>query len=211
MVTDFACWVRILRRNPAFLAVTLLTLALGIGVTTAVLSVVDSVLLRPLPFPDPDRLALVWEESGSNEQAMFSVPDYLDLRAGLRSFEQFAANWGTDLETQGVCSLAGGTALEPVACAAVSYNFFAALGVKPLLGRDFEEIDERQSQAQVAIISHGLWQRRFGGDPGIVGKQVKVDGAAPLRLRLPATSPCAILPRVAAGPSTPNGGEQRRA
>lgn len=178
MVNDFACWVRILRRNPAYLAVTLLTLALGIGVTTAILSVANSVLLRPLPFPEPDRLALVWEETGSNEQAMFSVPDYLDLRAGLRSFEQIAANWGTDLETQGVCSLAAGTTPEPVPCATVSYNFFAALGVKPLLGRDFEERDERQSLAQVATISHAFWQRRFGGDPGVIGKHVKVDGAA---------------------------------
>lgn len=178
MVNDFACWVRVLRRNPAYLAVTLLTLALGVGVTTAILSVAFSVLLRPLPFPEPDRLALVWEETDSNEQAMFSVPDYLDLRAGLRNFEQFAANWGTDLETQGVCSLVVGAGPEPVPCASVSYNFFAALGVKPLLGRDFEERDERQSLAQVAIISHALWRRRFGGDAGVIGKHVKVDGAA---------------------------------
>jgi len=178
MANELACWLRIARRNPAFLVVAILTLALGIGATTALFSVVDSVLLRPLPFPDPERLALVWDEPSSSEQAMFSVPDYLELRTRLRSFEQFAAHWGTDLETQGACALVSISEPEAVPCAAVRYNFFAALGVKPLLGRDFEEADERQSLARVAIISHALWQRRFGGDRRVIGQRIKVDGVA---------------------------------
>jgi putative ABC transport system permease protein len=109
---------------------------------------------------------------------MMSPRDYLDLRAQTRSFEHFAANWGNGLSVQGSCSLAGESQPEPVLCASVTHNFFAALGVRPFIGKGFVEADEGFRFPQVAVFSHRLWLRWFGGDPLAIGKRVKVDGSA---------------------------------
>jgi predicted permease len=178
MPTEMRRWTNSVRRNPGFYTVAIGTLALGIGATTAIFSIVDMALLRPLPFPEPDRALLVWDQAGAGAQALLSVPEYLELRDQLRSFEHFAANWGIGLDTEGTCVLSGGgKERETVPCAAVTYNFFSALGVKPLLGRDFTEPDERYRIPQTVILSHQFWKRRFGGDAGVIGQSIQSDGA----------------------------------
>ncbi len=176
MLKDMHNALRSMRRNPGVTLVSVATLAVGIGATAAILSVVEAVVLRPLPFPDPDRVVMLWETGGGG-QAMLSPRDYLDLRARVRSFEHFAANWGNGLAVQGSCSLAGKSQPEAVNCASVTHNFFAALGVGPVIGKAFAEADERFSSPQVAVLSHRLWLRRFGGDPLAIGRRVKVDGS----------------------------------
>ena len=176
MLRDIIGALYSMRRNPGVTLVSVVTLALGIGATAAILSVVNAVLLRPLPFPDPNRLVMLWEAGGGG-QAMLSPRDYLDLRARTRSFEHFAANWGNGLAVQGSCSLAGTAQPEPVHCASVTYNFFAAAGVRPVIGKAFVEADEGFSTPRVVVLSHRLWLRRFGADPLAIGKQLKVDGS----------------------------------
>ncbi|MBI4906259.1 MAG: ABC transporter permease [Acidobacteria bacterium] len=168
---------RMFRNQRPLVGITVGTLAIGMAVAAAVFAVADQALLRPLPFPDPERLVIAWNETGGNEQAMISVPDYLDLRSRLAGFEQFAVNWANGMDAQGKCLIGRGAEAESVRCAGVSFNFFAALGMKPMLGRDFVESDERASPLQAVILSHGYWKRRFQVDPSIIGRPILVDGA----------------------------------
>jgi putative ABC transport system permease protein len=158
--------------KPGFAAIATLSLALGIGANTAIFSLVDAVLLRPLPFQDPDRLVMVWEDA-----AKIGFPrntpapaNYADWKAQNRVFEDMAAiNWRSfNLTDEGEP--------EKVEAQAVTANFFPLLGVKPELGRVFTGEEDQPGRNNVAVISYGLWQRRFGGDPALMGKEILLDG-----------------------------------
>jgi putative ABC transport system permease protein len=177
---------RQLRRTPGFTAAAVLTLALGIGANSAIFSVVRAVLLQPLPYADPERLVTVWNrlEKTNFPKAPVAAPDFTDYRSEIRLFEDLAA---TDNVSEG--ALTGDFEAEQIRMASVTANFFSLLGVEPLLGRVFAPDDgtplPANSQAPNAIanappsalvLSHELWTRRFGGDPGVLGRSLRVSG-----------------------------------
>ncbi len=164
--------VRTLRRSPGFTATAILTLALGIGVNTAIFSVLNAVLLRPLPFAQPDRLVWGWGKTTGADVAGISPVGFRDYRAGNRTFEQFAAMEIFVSNTP----LTGGEKPEQVKTGMVSANFFDALGLAPLAGRAFIEADERQSLPQIAILGQGFWRQHFGASGSVIGKTVTLDG-----------------------------------
>jgi putative ABC transport system permease protein len=160
-----------LRKQPGFSAIAILTLALGIGANTSIFSVVNAVLLRPLPYPEPDRLVLIRERTNLFDSGSVSLPNYLDWRASQRGFTDLA------LFRRGDANLSGATSdveAERVSSARVSYNFLSVLGVPPELGRDFR--DDVPHCKKVALISDGLWKRRFGGSRGVIGQSIMLDG-----------------------------------
>ena len=162
-----------LRKQPGFSAIAILTLALGIGANTSIFSVVNAVLLRPLPYPQPDRLVLIRERTNIFDSGSVSLPNYLDWRASQRGFTDLA------LFRRGDANLAGATSdveAERVSSARVSYNFLSVLGVPPELGRDFRESDDVPHCKKVALISDGLWKRRFGGSRSVLGQSIMLDG-----------------------------------
>ena len=170
LLQDLRFAVRTLRKAPAFTAAAVLTLALGIGANSAIFSVVNAVLLRPLPYPDPDRLVVVWGTYPEFGRTATSLPDFRDWRASATSFAQMAARHGTIFNLT--------SAGEPVQLSAdrVTANFFPTLGVQPALGRGFLPEEELGSENRVVVLSHGLWQRQFGGDRGIVGTTIQLSG-----------------------------------
>jgi putative ABC transport system permease protein len=173
LLQDFRFAIRMLLKNPGFTAVAVLTLALGIGANTAIFSIVSSVLLRPLSFKDPDRLVTVWERSVKKgyEINHAGAATFLDWKTQNHAFESMAA-FGID---EGL-SLTGDHEPERVTAVPVSANLFEVLGVNPTLGRTFRVEEETPGSDQVVILSQGLWQRRFGSDPNLVGKTVSLDG-----------------------------------
>ena len=164
--------LRAIRRNPAFAAVAIVTLALGIGANAAIFSVVQAVLLRPLPYHEPDRLMAVWNRWDGTAAAGLSDPEYLDYAERSRTLVMAAAAGGA--------ANVGGMGGDPerVATALITANALDVLGVAPALGRGFRAEDARPNAPPVAIVSHGFWQRRFGGDPSIVGRSISVNAAA---------------------------------
>ena len=171
LLQDLRFGVRMLWKRPGFALVAVLTLALGIGANTAIFSVVNAVLLRPLPFRDAGRLVLVYETTQSVPRDFVSVPNLEDYRAGSRAFEGFAT-----FVPQSVNLTGAGTEPERVVGAFVTSSFFPLIGVEPARGRAFLAEDDAQGGGQVAILNHDLWQRRFGGDPEIVGKSLTFNG-----------------------------------
>ena len=169
---DLRFGLRQLLGKPGFALIAVLSLALGIGANTAIFSLVDAVLLRPLPFHDPDRLVMVWEDAtGIGFPRNTPAPaNYADWKAQNQVFEDMAAlNWRSfNLTDEGEP--------EKVEAQGVTANFFPLLGVKPELGRIFTEEEDRPDGNKVALVSYGLWQRRFGGDPALVGKEILLDG-----------------------------------
>ena len=172
-----------LAKRPALTVVMVLTLALGIGANSAIFSVVNAVLLRPLPFNDPDRLVLVWSNlPGSNvERDSHSLPNFRDLSEHSVCFEGLVG-MGYPFSS----SLSGEGAPVAVKMAGLTPGFFSLLGIEPGLGREFSQKDLPSAassgsvptvQATPLILSHGLWVSRFGGDPGILGRKVQVNGA----------------------------------
>jgi putative ABC transport system permease protein len=168
---DLRFGFRQLLGKPGFTAIAILSLALGIGANTAIFSLVDAVLLRPLPFQDPDRLVMVWEDA-----AKIGFPrntpapaNYADWRAQNQVFEDMAAlDWRAyNMTDEGEP--------EKVGAQAVTANFFPLLGVKPELGRVFNAEEDKPDGNKVALISYGLWQRRFGGNPALIGKEILLD------------------------------------
>ena len=170
---DIRYGVRSLLKRPGFTAIALIALALGIGANTAIFSLVNAVLLRPLPFAEPDRLVWIWGNirNGGN-RASVSPLDFLDYRKQNTTFEEFAASFGVPLPL----NLTGSGEPERLTAAGVTGNYFKALGAKPALGRTFQLENEKPGSDQVAVLSYGLWQKRFGGDAGIVNKTVTLDG-----------------------------------
>ena len=173
MWADLRYGLRLLVRAPAFTAVTILTLALGIGANTAIFSTVDAVLLRALPYGQPDRLVMVWEDAtfASFPKNTPAPANYADWKARNRVFVDIAATRGAS------ANLTTGGPPEFVLGRAVTANFFAVLQVNPALGRIFTD-DETRHDAPVVLISDGLWRRRHGADPSIVGRTITMDGAA---------------------------------
>jgi putative ABC transport system permease protein len=166
--------VRRLRRNPGFTAAAVITLALGIGANTAIFSVIDGVLLRPLPFADARRLVLVWEtdrNSGTTREPG-SWPDYLDFARRTHALDGMAALMGQEL----TLTPASG---EPARLAAMgaSAGFFPLVGVHPILGRLFTDREDRPGVAPVVILGEATWRSRFGADPGIVGRDIRINDA----------------------------------
>jgi putative ABC transport system permease protein len=169
MWQDLRFGVRTLFRNPGFAAVAILTLALGTGATSAIFSLVYAVVLRPLPYHEPDRLLSVVEHRNGVDMGL-SVPDYLDWRAAATSFEQLAASAGT------TANLTGRGEPERVLAVRVSGNYFDALGVPLTHGRGFGWSDEPHGAPRVAVLGDGLWRRRFAADPSLVGQTIAING-----------------------------------
>ena len=171
MIQDLRIGLRLLRAQPGFSTVAILTLALGIGATTLIFSVVNAVLLRPLPFPDSDRIIRI-EERHQQKRTPSNVTyaSYFDLVENTRTLEHLSAAifWTTNL--------AGDGEPEQISSLAVSAGYFSALSIQPLLGRDFLPEEDTPGHSDVVILSHSLWQRRFGSDPNLVGKRIKVGG-----------------------------------
>ena len=164
--------LRRMRRAPFFSAVVVLTIALGIGATTAIFSAVDAVVLRPLPFAQGDRLVSLWATNPDKSVPRFGVsyPDFRDWRARTRSFDDMA------LYSAGVATLIGPDGPESVAALHVDANFLNVLGVTPLVGRGFGPDDKRGEASNTVILSYGYWQRRFAGDRSVIGRLVTVAG-----------------------------------
>ncbi len=169
---DVSYGFRTLLKSPGSTLVAVVALALGIGANTAIFSVVNAVLLRPLPYHDPEHLVVVWITKLNKGilQEYVSPPDYRDWVQQNRVFDKMAA-----LKTQ-PSVVTGGQLPERVETALVSASTFELLGVKAAMGRTFFSNEDQAGQNHVAVLSHGLWQRRFGGDPGVLGKTVIVDG-----------------------------------
>jgi putative ABC transport system permease protein len=167
--------MRTLLKSPGFAAIAILALALGIGANTAIFSVVNAVLLRPLPYPEPDRLVMLREKTATFPTGSVSYPNFLDWRAGQRSFTDLAL---TRRETYNFSPMGGGGTPERVGGGRVTFNFLSIIGVKPLMGRDFTEKDDVPGAAPVALISERLWKSKFGSSTNVLGKQVMVDGIA---------------------------------
>jgi len=171
---DLRYGARMLWKNPGFTLIAVLTLALGIGANTAIFSVINSVLLRPLAFQDPDRLLMIWTDNPTYQLGFHEFPaanaDLPEWRATATSFEQLAAFQSNpaDLSDSGDPEQVGG--------AEVTANLLPLLGVQPLLGRNLSAEEEQPGRDRVALLSYPLWQRRFGGDREILGKSITVNG-----------------------------------
>jgi putative ABC transport system permease protein len=166
--------LRTLRRSPGFTATAILTLALGVGANTAIFSVLNAVLLRPLPFGQQDRLMWGWGKTAGTENAGISPVSFRDYRDQNRAFDQFAA---LHVFVANV-PFTTGKQPEQVKMAIVSANFFDALGLTPIAGRSFVSGDEQQQIPQVVVLGRAFWQQHFGGSTSIVGKTVTLDGNA---------------------------------
>ena len=173
LLQDVRVAVRSSLRDRGVVLIALLSLALGIGATTAIVSTVDAVLLRPLPYREPDRLVMVWEDASfAGFPKNTPAPgNYIDWQARNRVFEDMAAT------RPARANLTGDGLPERVLGRRVTASFFSVLGVQPLLGRTFTEDEDRQN-APVVVISHSLWQRRYAGDPAVIGRQLTMNDAA---------------------------------
>src|SRR5579872_339258 len=175
LIQDLRYSVRMLGKNPGFTAVAAIALALGIGANTAVFSVVNAVLLNPLPYPDANRLVWLWPrdvQSGTVFQGAISPPDFVDYRAQATVFEHLSAYAPLDL------TMTGNGPAERIAAAGVSSGFFETFGIAPAMGRTITTADEQAGWPQITILSDGLWRRSFGADRNIIGKKVYLEGKA---------------------------------
>lgn len=169
---DIRYGFRILMRSPGFTAVVVLTLALGIGANTAMFSIVNAVLLQPLPYPKADRLVQLWEIEGREQarQEPVGPVNFADWQERTGTFEHLAAYRYASL------TLTGGDESERILGAAVSATFFSVLGVSPVFGRGFRPEEDIHGNHYVTVLGHGFWKRRFGADPNVVGKTITLDG-----------------------------------
>jgi predicted permease len=167
---DIRYSVRLLAKNPSFTIIAVLTIALGIGANTAIFSVVNAVLLRPLPFKDPDQLVRLSERSQQGPGMSIAYPNFKDWRSENTVFAGLAATRFDNF------NLTGADEAERLQGRNVSWNFFDVLGVQPALGRSFRPEEDSAGGNRVCVISYGLWQRRFGADPQLVGRQVTLNG-----------------------------------
>src|SRR5215469_16399590 len=172
LVQDVRYGLRVLHKSPGFTAVAVLTLALGIGGNTAIFSIVNGVLLRPLPYAAPDRIMILYESSPQHGFAQFSAspPNFVDWREQSRTFERMAAFVGDWY------SFSFGGVAERILGNYVTQDFFSILGVNPVIGRAFVPEEFQHGKDNVALISCGFWQRAFGGTPNTVGHSIELDG-----------------------------------
>jgi predicted permease len=171
MLKDVRYGLRSLLKHPTFTTVCIVTLALGIGANTAIFTVVNAVVLQPLPFQDADRLTMIWTTRDTNQEQPLSFADYNDLRSQTKSFS--AVGGASPLWN---LTLTGTGEPEPLQGMFVSANMFELLRVAPARGRNFTSDEDRVGGSPVAIISHGLWERRFGGGQNVVGQSITISG-----------------------------------
>src|SRR5580704_2302351 len=168
LLQDLRYGLRMLAKGPGFTAIAILTLALGIGANTAIFSVANALLIRPLPYPDPDRLVIVTNARGPNRRP-FSYARATFLQEHNRSFSGFAPFVAENF------NLTGRGDPEQLPAVRVAWNFFEVLGVGPTLGRAFRPEEDRPGGHPAVLISDSLWKRRFGGDPGALGQSITLD------------------------------------
>lgn len=192
---DITFAIRMLLKRPGLSVVAILTLAFGIGANTAIFSVINAVLLRPMPFANPDRLVMVWGSNPEIGTEEASLPDYMDWKNESTSFEGLGAiaNRSVNITGQG----------DPtrVAGARITYDFMSVLGVQPMIGRDFTKDDDTPGAPSVVVLSNSFWQTRYGGDPNIVGQAIQVNGVPyeivgvmPASFRIPIDEPALFAP-----------------
>jgi putative ABC transport system permease protein len=169
-MNDLTFALRQLRKSPVFTFVAVLTLALGIGANTAIFSIINAVLLRPLPYPDADRIMVLNESSGPGQDYSVALPDYFDWRNDNTVFEYLAA---THKESRNLSGIPGREP-ERVSCASVTRNFFNIIGLPPELGRTFAEDEDQVGAPPVVVISDRLWQHAFNRDRGIIGRSINL-------------------------------------
>jgi putative ABC transport system permease protein len=186
LLQDLRFAVRTLIKQPGFTLVALLTLALGIGANTAIFGIVNAVLLRPLPYQEPERVVLLWSHWTNWAKTWVSEPELGDYRSQARSLEHVAGFSSTSF------NLTGSGEPVRVRAAQIQAEAFAALGAQPIVGRVFTADEDRPGHEQVVMLTEGLWRSQFGSDPSIVGRTIQLDGAAytvvgvlPAALRLP--------------------------
>ena len=173
VVQDIRYAIRLLVKAPGFTTAAIITLALGIGANAAIFSLVDAVMLRPLPYPEPGRLVSIWEVmQSSGTRTVVAPANYIDYVRRARSFTAMTA-----LQSAGR-NLTGAGDPERLVIEEVTASYFQTFGVLPEIGRPFTPEENREGQAAVAIISHGLWQRRFGADPAILTRDIRLDARA---------------------------------
>lgn len=172
IIKDIRYALRSLLKRPGFTAIALIALALGIGANTAIFSLVNAVILQPLPYHDPDRLTWVYGNRSGGNKGSVSAPDFLDYRSQNKTFEQFAASRSTILPM----NLTGSGEPERLNPSAITGNYFDTFGVRPFLGRGFSLENEKTGQDHVTVLSYAFWQTRFGGDPNILNKTIVLDG-----------------------------------
>ena len=176
LIHDIAFALRQLQKNPGRTFIAISVLALGLGANAAIFSVVNALLLQPLPYAEPDRLVQLFERDviGTGEPPYNPVApaNYLDWRRDARQFEQIAAADGGEFN---LASPSGGFAPERIDAAFLSDNLLTTLGVQPIQGRNFRADEDRPGAPHVALISYGLWQRRFGGSPDVLGRPIRLD------------------------------------
>jgi putative ABC transport system permease protein len=170
LIADLRYALRVMSRTPSFAVAVVSVLALGIGANTAIFSIVNSVLIQPLPYERSEELVYIFGAFKGGDQASISPPDFLDYRERQTLFSSLAAR-----TVFGSAVISGGDRPERVPASIATANFFSTLGVQPFLGRAFRA-DEEQGAHDVAVISHGLWQQRFGENPSVVGTSVTIDG-----------------------------------
>jgi putative ABC transport system permease protein len=173
MSQDLRYAMRQLRKSPGFTAVAILTLTLGIGANIAIFTVIDAVVLQPLPFREPDRLVWLNGKMPQTDEAGVSPADFMDYRDGNRSFDGFVGM--SQVVMAGPANLSSDKP-EQVITSLVTAGFFQTLGIRPQLGRDFQNADEQAGSPQAAILGNGIWKRDFGSDRNIVGKTIRLDG-----------------------------------
>jgi putative ABC transport system permease protein len=163
---------RLLWRAPAFTTLCIVTLALGIGAATAIFSVVNPVLIRPLPYPRPERIAMVWERNADAGRSNVGWQTFRDVADRAHTIESAAAlgSWDPTLIGE------GGAESERLVGQRVTWQYFNVLGIQPAVGRGLIEQDDAAAAPRVVILSHRLWMRRFGGDPGVIGRMLSIDG-----------------------------------
>jgi putative ABC transport system permease protein len=173
LLADVRYSLRSIRKSPGVIAVAVLSLGLGIGANVAIFSAVDVFMVRPLPYPNADRLVHVYSTVAERAWTYnsVSIPDFLDFREQSRTLD-VAASYGSDV------NMSGAEGPERISGERASWNYFQVLQVSPALGRTFTPEEERAGHSHVAILSNGLWERRFGGNPVIVNSQVLLDGVA---------------------------------
>src|SRR5262245_44168562 len=174
LLADLRYAARRLRSSPGFTTLTVLTLAVGVGATTAILSAVNRIVFHPLPYPDPERILMVWDVGVDRSRLEGTFGTYREVLERSRSFESMATlkSWQPTLN--------GGAEPEMIDGQRVTASYFTVLGIKPILGRDFEDVEDRADGPRVVILSDGLWRRRFGADPTIVGRTITLSDSASL-------------------------------
>ena len=172
LMQDVRYGLRMLRKSPGLTAIILIMLTMGIGATTAVFTVFDAILLRPLAYEKPEQLVQIWEKrtEGSFQQSQFSYPDYLDVKRENKVFSQIGGY------SKNSVTLSGKEGAEQLQVAVATTGFFETLGVQPILGRTFAAGEDDLQKNFPVMLSYGAWQRRFGGNPGVVGTALVLDG-----------------------------------